>query len=210
MNGSLPRLSYDRDVDDRLLCTTGMGPKSWDWRSGVPSLLGRAGGGGALGEAAAGAAAAAAAGFGRTLGALAAGEGEVMTGRAGSRAALEGEGEASSFRFLLMSFWDDFRGGGLGGGGGSRFAFLPGSFLSPSRTVEFDDDEVRDSRTAARPRTSALRGSPSFGTLPALLRVTGGRVWAGLALVALGGAIRMGATRLGDCDEIDVGVVSRL
>lgn len=48
--------------------------------------------------------------------------------------------------------------------------------------------------------------------LPALLRVTGGLVKGESASLirppAVG--IRIGATRPGDCDEMDVGVVSRL
>lgn len=96
-NGSLPRLSYDSDVDDRLLCTTGKGPKSWDWRSGVPSLLGRAGG-----VALADDAGIALAGFGRALVVALTGDGDVITGRAGSRAGFDGE--ASSSRFLRVNF----------------------------------------------------------------------------------------------------------
>jgi hypothetical protein len=46
--------------------------------------------------------------------------------------------------------------------------------------------------------------------LPALLRVTGGLVKAGLACFVLGGGMRIGATRPGDCEDMDVGVVSRL
>jgi hypothetical protein len=77
------------------------------------------------------------------------GNGEVMTGRAGSRDGLEGD--SSSSRGFL-NFWEDFRGGGLGGSGESLFCFFFFfSFLSPSRTVELEDDEVRDSLTAASP-----------------------------------------------------------
>lgn len=87
-------------------------------------------------------------------------------------------GEVSS---LVRNFCDDLRGGGLGGGGGRRLAcFFFFKFLSPSRTVELDEEDVRDSLTAARPRGSALMVSTSFGVLPALLRVTGGLVRAGL------------------------------
>jgi hypothetical protein len=197
-SGSLPRLSPDNDVDERLLCTMGVGPKSCDWRSGVPCRLGRAGGVG-LGEAAT---------FGRVDWAALTGEGEVITGSAGSRDAFDG---VSSSSRSFLNFWDDFRGGGLGGSGDSLFFFFfCCSFFSPSRTVEFDDDEVRDSLTAARPCASALKASTSFGMLPALLRVTGGLVCAGLPCLALGGGIRMGATRPGDCEDMEVGVVSRL
>jgi hypothetical protein len=78
-------------------------------------------------------------------------------------------------------------------------------------TVELEDDEFNDSRTAARPCGSALMASTSFGTLPVLLRVTGGRVRLGLLIcLALGGLRRLGATSPGDCDDIEVGVVSRL
>lgn len=98
----------------------------------MPSLLGRAGGVALLrvGETAADeataraaveAAAAATTGFERTLGLAWAGDGEVITGREGSRAGLDGE--SSSSRFFL-NFWDDFRGGGLGGGGESRLSFF--------------------------------------------------------------------------------------
>ena len=48
--------------------------------------------------------------------------------------------------------------------------------------------------------------------LPALLRVTGGRVRDGSTcrILVPGGGIRIGATKPGDCDEMEVGVVSRL
>jgi hypothetical protein len=106
---------------------------------------------------------------------------------------------------------DEVRSGGLGGGGVSLFFLAVLSLLSESRTVELEDDDVRDSRTAASPSGSALRASTSL--LPALLRVTaltGGLVCAGLPCLALGGGIRMGATSPGDCEVIEVGVVSRL
>jgi hypothetical protein len=98
-NGSLPRLSNDSEVDERLLCTTGMGPVSWDWRSGVPFLLGRAGGV-ALLRLEAGA------GFGRTFEGALAGDGDVITGREGSRAVLDGE--ESSSRLSASSSLEDF------------------------------------------------------------------------------------------------------
>lgn len=126
-------------------------------------------------------------------------------GMAGSLAALDGD---SSLPGLWVNFCDDLRGGGLGGRGDSLF-FFTDDFRSTSLTVEFDDEDVRDSRTAARPWGSALNASISFA-LPALLRVTGGRVTAGLNCLVRGAGIRIGITRPGDCDDIDVGVVSRL
>ena len=113
-------------------------------------------------------------------------------------------GDVSLF---LRNFCDDFRGGGLGGGGGSRGFLSRFLFLSPSRTVELEDEEAMDSLTAASP-WSTLAGLP---VLPALLRVTGGRETAGLFCRSLrGAATRIGATRTGDCEDIEVGVVSRL
>lgn len=50
----------------------------------------------------------------------------------------------------------------------------------------------------------------SLGVLPALLLVTGGLVHAGLGSRPFGGISREGAGKLGDCEEIEVGVVSRL
>ena len=137
--------------------------------------------------------------------------GEASDGWASSREALKGDFSSSRLRVALC---EDVLGGGLGGGGDSLFFFLLSclSCLSPSRTVELDDDDVSDSRTAARPRGSALKESPSFGMLSALLRVTGGLVKgesASLIRPPVAG-IRIGATRPGDCDEIEVGVVSRL
>lgn len=61
-------------------------------------------------------------------------------------------GGASSSPWSLRKLCDDFRGGGLGGGGGSRLVdFFSFMLLSASRTVEFDEEEVSDSLTAARP-----------------------------------------------------------
>lgn len=78
-----------------------------------------------------------------------AGEGEVMTGWAGARGALDGESTSSPF---FLNFCDDFRGGGLGGSGDSLFFLrLSLPFLSPSRTVEFDEEDVRDSLRTVRP-----------------------------------------------------------
>lgn len=136
--------------------------------------------------------------------------GDVIDGWAGSRD--DFEGDSSSSRFFL-NFCDDFRGGGLGGGAGS-FLFCLWSFLSASRTVALDDDddEASDSLTAARPWVWALTESMSFDMLPVLLRLTGGLAWATSTclILATDVGIRMGATSPGDCDEIEVGVVSRL
>jgi len=94
--------------------------------SGVPSLLGREGGT-ALGEA--------------EDWTLLSGEGDRKTGLDTLRTDL---GDDVSSR----KYCDDFRGGGLGGGGGRFLVFF---LMVASRTVEFDEDEVRDSLTAARP-----------------------------------------------------------
>lgn len=76
--------------------------------------------------------------------------------------------------------------------------------------MEVDDDEFTDSLTMDRPSGSALSSRTSFEALPALLRVTGGRVAAGLLCLDLEAGSRIGATRPGDWDDIEVGVVSRL
>lgn len=232
--GRLWRLS-ESDEDERLLWTTGMGRLIWDWRSGVPSRLGRAGGA-PLGDVTAGVAVWALVVMAGGMGLLAVDE--AMIGRAGSRADLEGDDSCTSRGESLggesLNFVDDFLGGGLGGGAAPSLLFfffsLPASLLatvavvvatgaafllSPSRTVELDDDELSASLTAARPWGSALIESTSFGTLPALLRVRGGRelCWwrAGLFCLTRGAGRRKGATRPGECDEIEVvGVVSRL
>jgi len=201
----LCRLS-DKEVEERLLWMMGIDRPSWDWRSGVPSLLGLAGGVALLPTTALDWAARA--GRWRECDVALGFDGDVINGWAGSREDFEGDSSSSR---LFLSFCDDFRGGGLGGSGDSLFFFL--SFLSPSRTVELDDEDVKDSLTAARPRGSALTGSASFDMLSALLRVIGGLVNGESACLirvpAVG--IRIGATRPGDCDEIEVvGVVSRL
>ena len=109
----------------------------------------------------------------------------------------------------FLNFCDDFLGGGLGCAGGCpRRALL--LVFSSVRTVEFEDDEVKASLTAASPWGSPLKEPPSFDVLPALLRVTGGLVSAGLACLALEVGTRIGATKPGDWEHIDVGVVSRL
>lgn len=125
----------------------------WETMFGVPSLLGRIGGmlvlllllvlrlcpktlrgGGSNGESS---------------------KGDIITGFAGAFEVLEGE--------LLMlggdslNFVEDFLGGGLGGKGESLFFFFffsfeSGVFVLPSPfTVEFDDDEVIDSRNSGKP-----------------------------------------------------------
>lgn len=112
-----------------------------------------------------------------------------MTGGAGSLADLEGD----SSRPLYL---DDFRGGGLG----ARDWSVLLSRLVAARTVEFDEDDAKDSLTAANPgASSTATTSASTDKLPALLRVTGGRVFAGLFWFDLGaGILIMGATRPGD------------
>ena len=82
-------------------------------------------------------------------------KGDIITGFAGAFEVLEGE--------LLMlggdslNFVEDFLGGGLGGKGESLFFFFffsfeSGVFVLPSPfTVEFDDDEVIDSRNSGKP-----------------------------------------------------------
>jgi hypothetical protein len=120
--------------------------------SGVPSLLGREGGM-ALGEA-------------EVWGFLS-GEGDRKTGLDTLRT--DFGDEVSSRKYC-----EDLRGGGLGGGGGRFLVFF---LMVASRTVEFDDEEVRDSLTAARPWGSIGIASTSF---PVVLRVTGGLLRTGL------------------------------
>lgn len=176
----------------------GVMSRNWDCISGVPSLLGRTGGllfwrvceGAVLGFIG-----------DDTLG-------EVITGSAGACDDFEGE-SCSSGRFFL-NFCDDFRGGGLGGKGESLFFFFL-SFVFPSPfTVEFEDEDVSDSRREGRPCGSTAGGSVSFALLPDRpLRVTGGLFTAGLPCRALDGVFR-GAMMPGDIDDMDVGVVSLL
>jgi len=129
-----------------------------------------------------------------------------MTGFAGTLAGLEGE--LCSFG-AFWSFWGVLR--------------IPASVeltievfwlalsLSSIRTVEFEDeDEVSASRTAASPLGSVINASGSLEMLPALLRVTGGLESAGLPCLSFAAGNRMGAIRPGDCEDIEVGVVSRL
>jgi hypothetical protein len=79
----------------------------------------------------------------------------------------------------------------------------------PSLTVEFDEDDVSDSRKDGSPCASMGFASAVPGTLPFRLRDKGGRVLIGLGC-RIRGVIPSGATIPGDCDDIEVGVVSRL
>lgn len=127
---------------------------------------------------------------------------DVTCGWGISREGLEGDTTSSR---VSLAFCDDFRGGGLG----ARLLRFFSLVFPTARTVELDEDEVDNSRTAARPCGSEPK---SFDMLPALLRVTGGRVRVGSACRILepGGGMRKGAISPGDCDEMEVGVVSRL
>lgn len=88
----------------------------------------------------------------------------------------------------FLNFCDDFLGGGLGGKGESRLCFFffaaLASFspLSAPFTVEFDEEEVRDSRKDGSPWGSITgpEVSGSLERLPVLRRVIGGRFCAGL------------------------------
>jgi len=111
-------------------------------------------------------------------------------------------GEASLSDGEDLNFCDDFRGGGLGGKGDSLFFFLLLSFAFRSAisfpfTVEFDEEDVNDSRSDGRPCASSTTTSLSSGALPMRLRVTGGRVFIGLGWRKRG-VILNGATTLGD------------
>lgn len=105
----------------------GTGLNNWECMSGVPSLLGREGGLD-LGEA--------------EVSAFLSGEGDRKTGLDTLRT--DFGDEVSSRKYC-----EDLRGGGLGGGGGRFLVFF--LMMVASRTVELDDEEVRDSLTAARP-----------------------------------------------------------
>ena len=89
-------------------------------------------------------------------------------------------------------------------GTGSVLIFRMLESFSVARTVELEEAELGSSLTAGRPCGSGPGETTSLERLPALLRVTGGR------LREPDGAIRIGATSPGECDEKDVGVVSRL
>ena len=171
------------DAEDRLLwMMTGTG-NCCGWRSGAPSLLGLDGG--AFNDA--------------------------VTSSLEDRGGFEGGGDATTLclGFLagdaesppsFLNFWLDFLGGGLGVGLIRFFLGHVFAFLSMSRTVEFDEEELTDSLTAARPWPSAAKESIFLVTLPVLLLVTSGRVWAGLMLpcLALGGGIRIALLTPGD------------
>lgn len=188
---SLSRLPPTLGLGRRLLCMTGTGSKRCDFMSGVPCLLGLVG----------------------RVEVVSSFDDDGISSL--TRLVVDGVGDCSvvvSLLLLLWNFCDDFLGGGLGGGGG----IFPGFFLaaaplSPSRTVEFEEDEVNDSRTDAKPWGSIYVVSESLETLPARRRVTGGRVLAGLSCFALTILLgRLGIVSPGDCEDIEVGVVSRL
>jgi hypothetical protein len=176
-------------------------------RSGVPSRLGRRGGAPACPR------------FGDVR--LVRGEVTILLatfvvdaasiiGRAGDFDAFDGELSAEE---VSLNFCDDFLGGGLGGSGDKRFFFfLPLSVFSSfplPLTVELDEDEVSDSRSAGSPFPSAATVSFSSEALPMRLLVTGGRLWMGLPCRNRGVPLR-GTISPGDCEDIEVGVVSLL
>ena len=83
----------------------------------------------------------------------------------------------------LGNLLDERRSGGVGGGGDRRLRGLvwPASELStrsPPLTVDEDEEDVKDSRTAGRPCTSLE--SPSREAPPIFRLVTGGRLLVGL------------------------------
>jgi hypothetical protein len=114
---------------------------------------------------------------------------------------------------LAWCWTDVFRGGGLGERWVDALAFvlsLVGVVVAASVawTVELEDEFDEISATVGRPSGCSV----SFEMLPPLERETGGRVEAespGLVLEP-GGGTRIGRTNPGDCDVMDVGVVSRL
>jgi hypothetical protein len=193
-------LSFEMLMPTRLLCITVIDSPTWDCKAGAPSLLGRNGGVPLIGDCTKFPLDLAGDGF----------DGEVITGSAEAWEAFDGEFSSSDLDFL--NFWDDFRGGGLGGRGDSLFFFffsLSFGFPSPI-TVELEEDDVNDSRNDGRPWGSTSLPSLSLVLLPALLLVMGGRVMAGLPCRNLGVVVFIGATMLGDWEDIDVGVVSLL
>jgi hypothetical protein len=133
-----------------------------------------------------------------------------ITGRAGDFDAFEGELSAED---VSLNFCDDLLGGGLGGRGDKRFFFfLPLSFFSSfprPLTVELDEEDVSDSRNAGSPFPAAVTASFSSEALPIRLLVTGGRLSIGLPCRKRGVPLR-GTINPGDCEDIDVGVVSLL
>lgn len=110
---------------------------------------------------------------------------------------------------------EDVRDGGLKGRGDERSD--NGVFVDSSRdpeafTVEDEEDEVPDSRTAVSPWLDDSRPRPLL-----VSRATGGRLRPGVArtgLFCLGGATRTGTLygveTPGDCEDMDVGVDVRL
>ena len=74
--------------------------------------------------------------------------GDVITSLAGAEDGFDGDSWSSGRG--LANFCDDFRGGGLGGNGESLFFFFSLDLASPF-TVEFEDDDVSDSRSDGRP-----------------------------------------------------------
>ena len=72
-------------------------------------------------------------------------------------------------------------------------------------TVDEDDEEVKDSRTAVRPRLCEIFKSSCNGMPGNFRLVTGGRLRVGLSCFRLTGGLT-GIEAPGDCDDIDVGV----
>lgn len=98
--------------------------------------------------------------------------------------------------------------GGLGGIGVDLFDVA--GIWEPSRrsvplTVDEDDEEVKDSRTAVRPRLRTMLESSCRGMPGTFRLVTGGRLRVGLSCFLLIGALT-GVETPGDCDDMDVGV----
>ena len=74
--------------------------------------------------------------------------GEAACGGAALRETLDGDTTSSR---LSLGFWDDFRGGGLGGRCDDPLLFFFSFALTPARTVELEDDEVDSSLTTDNP-----------------------------------------------------------
>lgn len=125
-----------------------------------------------------------------------------------SRSRMECE-RLSSDRRPLVKFSEDLRGGGTGATLASCL-LLCWSLIAVARIVEVDEDEFVDSLSAVKPCRFVLGSRASFDALPALLRVTGGLLSAGLGCLVLEAGKRMGATSPGDTEDMEVGVVSRL
>lgn len=98
---------------------------------------------------------------------------------------------------VFLNLSEDTLGGGLGARA-ERSLFCLCSLSVASRTVEADDEEFTDSLTMDRPSGSVQSSRASLDALPALLRVTGGLVSAGLLCLDLETGSRIGATRPGD------------